>query len=721
MKKIPKNTRTHEEINASEIRYRRLFETAQEGVLILDAGTGSITDINPYLIKMLEYTKEEFIGKKLWEIGPFKDILKSKISFKELQKKEYIRYDNLPLETKNGKHKEYEFISNVYQQGDRKVIQCNIRDNSVRKLEEELRLKLERQKDVDQQKKDVDQQKENIDQQKKDIDQQKKDVDQQKKDVVQQRKDINQQLQQQEAEQLKIFNQQLQNQYSVLCGIINSTVEPIFSLDRNYCYTSFNTSHKNVMKAIYNRDIQLGRPIYEYQIKEDWEKAKKNIDCALSGETISEDAYSGEETLARVYFIVSHYPIKNERNEVIGVTIFAKDITDRKKLEEEKIQAQLRQSQKMESIGTLAGGIVHDFNNLLTPIKGYAELAMTDMDKTNPIYDDLNEISSVADKAASLTQQLMLFSRNQPVCVINLNLNKIIEKMSKMLKRIIGEDIEIKIDLSPDLWNINADESRIEQIIMNLTVNAHDAMPNGGTLTVKTENVTLGEEQYIDIPESYPGRFVRLSIQDNGKGMSNEVVQRIFEPFFTTKGIGKGTGLGLSVAYGIVKQHNGWINVYSEQGKGTIFKIHLPAVLDKKETVIQKEVKYRDVTGHGERILVVEDEQAIRDFISKVLLKNGYVAFLTGNVKEALEIYKKEKGKFHLIISDVVLPDKTGIELVKQILLDNPKQKVIFSSGYLDDKSQWEMIQQKGFKFLQKPYELNELLSAIKEVLDKDK
>ena len=719
MKKIPKNTRTHEEINASEIRYRRLFETAQEGVLILDAGTGSITDINPYLIKMLEYTKEEFIGKKLWEIGPFKDILKSKISFKELQKKEYIRYDNLPLETKNGKHKEYEFISNVYQQGDRKVIQCNIRDNSVRKLEEELRLKLERQKDVDQQKKDVDQQKENIDQQKKDIDQQKKDVDQQKKDVVQQRKDINQQLQQQEAEQLKIFNQQLQNQYSVLCGIINSTVEPIFSLDRNYCYTSFNTSHKNVMKAIYNRDIQLGRPIYEYQIKEDWEKAKKNIDCALSGETISEDAYSGEETLARVYFIVSHYPIKNERNEVIGVTIFAKDITDRKKLEEEKIQAQLRQSQKMESIGTLAGGIVHDFNNLLTPIKGYAELAMTDMDKTNPIYDDLNEISSVADKAASLTQQLMLFSRNQPVCVINLNLNKIIEKMSKMLKRIIGEDIEIKIDLSPDLWNINADESRIEQIIMNLTVNAHDAMPNGGTLTVKTENVTLGEEQYIDIPESYPGRFVRLSIQDNGKGMSNEVVQRIFEPFFTTKGIGKGTGLGLSVAYGIVKQHNGWINVYSEQGKGTIFKIHLPAVLDKKETVIQKEVKYRDVTGHGERILVVEDEQAIRDFISKVLLKNGYVAFLTGNVKEALEIYKKEKGKFHLIISDVVLPDKTGIELANQILLDNPKLKVIFSSGYLDDRSQWKMIQKKGFKFLQKPYELNKLLSAIKEVLEK--
>lgn len=408
--------------------------------------------------------------------------------------------------------------------------------------------------------------------------------------------------------------------------------------------------------------------------------------------------------------------VKNSEGVITNFIKVAEDITEHKKLEEH-----LLQSQKLDAVGTLAGGIAHDFNNLLTPIKGYAELSMTSIDKKNPIYDDLNEICLIADKAADLTQQLMLFSRKQPVRYITLNLNKIIEKMSKMLRRIIGENIEIKINLQPDIWNVNADESRIEQVVMNLTVNARDAMPKGGTITVKTENITLTEEYSKNIPLSYPGRFVKLSIQDNGIGMTNEVVQRIFEPFFTTKSVGKGTGLGLFVVYGIVKQYNGWINVYSEPDKGTIFKIYLPVSLEKKETIIQEKVKYDDVKGHGERILVVEDEKGIRDFINKALSMNGYVVFLAGNVKEAIEIYEKEKGKIHLIISDVVLPDKTGIELVNQFFIDNPKLKVIFSSGYLDDKSQWEMIQKKGYKFLQKPYELKELLSAIIDTLGKDK
>ena len=375
----------------------------------------------------------------------------------------------------------------------------------------------------------------------------------------------------------------------------------------------------------------------------------------------------------------------------------------------------------MESVGTLAGGIAHDFNNLLTAIKGYADLSKASIDKGNPLYNDLNEITKAADRAADLTKQMLLFSRKQPMTPINLSLNRIVENSSKMLKRLIGEDIKIETDLKSDLWNTNADESKMEQVIMNLAVNARDAMPRGGILTVKTENVTLNEDYSTGIYEARPGRFVKLSIQDNGIGMNKEVVQRIFEPFFTTKGVGKGTGLGMSVVYGIVKQHNGWINVYSEPDKGTILKIYLPVSSDsdKKEPAAKEKDEIKDIRGHGERILIVEDNEGIIQYTSRVLSKNGYVVFLARNVKEALEIFEKEKGNINLIVSDVVLPDKTGTELVAQLISYNRKLKVIFSSGYLDDKSQWEMIHNKGYKFLQKPFELNELLVAVKEVLDK--
>ncbi|MFA5858477.1 MAG: response regulator [Elusimicrobiota bacterium] len=422
-------------------------------------------------------------------------------------------------------------------------------------------------------------------------------------------------------------------------------------------------------------------------------------------------------------YLVTASPVFDDKNKLSSFVHIIKDITEHNRMEEEKdkLQNQLLQSQKMESIGTLAGGIAHDFNNLLTAIKGYADLSKASIDRENPLYNDLNEITLAADRATILTRQMLLFSRNQPMNLINLSLNRVIENMSKMLERIIGEDIEIQTILQSDSWNTLVDESRIEQIIMNLSVNARDAMPMGGILAVKTENVTLTEEHAKDIFDAYPGRFIRLSIQDNGAGMSNEVVQRIFEPFFTTKGIGKGTGLGLSVVYGIVKQHNGWINVYSEPSKGTIFKIYLPASSDSeiKEISEKKEVKYHGLKGRGERILVVEDEEGIRKIVDRALSSNGYIVFSARTVKEALEVYKTEKGDFNLVLSDVVLPDRTGLELIAQLLLDNPKIQVIFSSGYLDDKSQWEMIQEKEYKFLQKPFELNELLVAVKEVLGK--
>lgn len=259
----------------------------------------------------------------------------------------------------------------------------------------------------------------------------------------------------------------------------------------------------------------------------------------------------------------------------------------------------------------------------------------------------------------------------------------------------------------------------LEQIIMNLAINARDAMPNGGKLSIRTENVSLDEAYCQSVPEAKPGRYVRLSVTDTGVGMTGETVQRIFEPFFSTKGPGKGTGLGLSVVYGIVQQHGGWINVYSEPGHGTTFKIYFPAHREKVEGTPKAKVPITELHGGSERILLVEDEKNVREFVSKALAQCGYKLFIAENSQQAIDIFKKEKGKFDLIFSDVVLPDKNGIELVEILRAKKKDIRILLSSGYTDHKSQWPLIQEKGFRFLQKPYTLTDLLSVLREVLEK--
>lgn len=383
--------------------------------------------------------------------------------------------------------------------------------------------------------------------------------------------------------------------------------------------------------------------------------------------------------------------------------------------EKEKLQAQLLQAQKMEAIGTLAGGVAHDFNNLLTTIQGYTEIAMLDADQTEPLHKNLEQIHYAAERAAGLTRQLLLFSRKQPMELVAIQVNRTIEGLLKMLKRLIGEDIAIKTELEPDLWAVRADIGNIEQVFMNLAVNARDAMPEGGTLTIKTHKVTLDDEYCKMIPDARPGKFVCLSVADTGTGMDKAVLQRIFEPFFSTKEFGKGTGLGLAVVYGIVKQHEGWINVYSEPGQGSIFKVYLPACSVHLEDEPEEKVLLQKLQGNGERILLVEDEEAVREFTSKVLRDNGYTVFEAADVKEALEIFEKENREFHLVFSDMVLPDKSGLQLVDQLLSVRPELLVLLSSGYSDDKSQWPIIREKGFRFLQKPYSIPELLKVVRE------
>ncbi len=400
-----------------------------------------------------------------------------------------------------------------------------------------------------------------------------------------------------------------------------------------------------------------------------------------------------------------------DSKDVINMVIQVLDVTERVRLEE-----QLRQDQKMKAIGTLAGGVSHDFNNLLTAIRGCTDLAIRQLEDTHPALIELQEVLASATRASDLTRQLLAFSRNQPLEFKNININQLIEGLLKMLHRLIGEDIGIKTSLSDDLWVVRADRGSIEEVIMNLAVNARDAMPNGGKLLIKTENVVI-DETYSEVQaETRSGEFVCLSVTDTGEGMSRETINRIFEPFFSTKVTGKGTGLGLSVVYGIIKQHGGWINVYSEPEHGSIFKIYL----EKVEGAVENRPKTETLemfNGNGEKILIVEDEHRVRQLTEKFLSRHGYTIVSAQNIHEAKQIFNTEQGQFDLLFSDVVLPDGTGIDLVKSLRKTNPDLKVLLSSGYTDHKSQWVVINEMELPFLPKPFTLDNLLRAVRDAI----
>jgi len=403
-----------------------------------------------------------------------------------------------------------------------------------------------------------------------------------------------------------------------------------------------------------------------------------------------------------------------------------RDITEQKKAEEEKekLYAQFLQAQKMEAVGRLSGGIAHDFNNMLTAVLGYSDLLLLKLELDSPMREYIKEIKNAGTRAAGLTSRLLAFSRKQSLQKEVLNLNEIISSIENMLKRIIGENIKMSLELVPGLQMVNADSGQIEQIITNLVVNARDAMPGGGTIKIKTENVLVTDEYCKAYTYARPGHFVCLSVEDTGIGIDNETLGHIFEPFFTTKETGKGTGLGLSASYGIIKQHEGWINVHSELGKGTTFKIYIPTFSFKEEGTVSGEeetkVSLRELQGRGEKILFIEDEEDVRRFVIDLLRENGYTVSESKNVAEALKSFEEEKENFHLIFSDVTLPDGNGLELVDELLKRKPGINVLFTSGYLDDDSKLEYIRKKGLRFLKKPFTAIELLRAIKSSIIND-
>lgn len=420
-----------------------------------------------------------------------------------------------------------------------------------------------------------------------------------------------------------------------------------------------------------------------------------------------------------IYLREGHPSARREIEFLTAVANTLAGIIRRKRVEEEKkrIQAQFLQAQKMEAVGTLAGGVAHDFNNLLTAILGYADMALSGLPEDHPVREEWEVVRSSGLAAANLTRQLLAFSRRQPMAAVPLDINQTLNGLLKLLAPFIGEDIELIADLAPNVRRIKGDVGNIEQVIMNLAVNARDSMPGGGKLTIGTGNVTLDEEACRGILEATPGEYVCLTVADTGSGMDGETLRHIFEPFFTTKAEGSGTGLGLSVVYGIVRQHAGWIHVESHPGNGTVFRVYFPVYSGKPEEEARKRMDPEELRGGGERILLVEDREDVRGFAVRALRGNGYDVTEAAGAEEALRVFEVEKGDFHLVFCDVVLPDRSGLWLVDRLLTSKPGLKVLLSSGYTDVKSQWPVIQKKGFPFLQKPYMLRDLLRTVKRVV----
>ncbi|HEY0764322.1 MAG TPA: response regulator [Pyrinomonadaceae bacterium] len=398
-----------------------------------------------------------------------------------------------------------------------------------------------------------------------------------------------------------------------------------------------------------------------------------------------------------------------------GVTI---DITERKRAEEalRASEEQLRQSQKLEAVGQLAGGVAHDFNNLLTVITGYCDLTLMKMRPDEPTRANVQEVKKAGERAAGLTRQLLAFSRRQVLQPKVLDLNAIVTDVNKMLRRLIGEDIDLTTVLDPSLGQINADPGQIEQVIMNLAVNARDAMPQGGKLTFETANVYLDNEYVRSHTIVRPGNYVMFALSDTGTGMDAETRARIFEPFFTTKGQGKGTGLGLSTVYGIVKQSDGYIWVYSELGQGTTFKVYLPRV-DKAARVDTDLESLAELPRGRETVLLTEDEDPVRRLIKTILESNGYQVLEATCGEDALALYKEHTGPVDLIVTDVVMPKMSGRELAENLKTVSPDIKVLYLSGYTDDAIVRHGLLDQKMSFLQKPFTPDALLRKVREAL----
>src|SRR5208283_2682292 len=500
-------------------------------------------------------------------------------------------------------------------------------------------------------------------------------------------------------------------------NILECVDEGFIIIDRDFRILSANRTYANMVNLPI--DKITGRHCYEVCHNVPTPCFETGLDCAVRKVFETREHYSSvhihEDSQGHLRHLEAKaYPfLKDSAGEVITSIETLVDVTEKQKLE-----MQLFQSQKMEAIGQLAGGVAHDFNNILTAIIGYGSLLNIKLGKDSELKPFVDQILSSAEKSTNLTRQLLDFSRKQEIAPKETDLNELIKGMEKLLLRLIGEDIELKTQLAGKNLTAMVEPGQIEQVLMNLSTNARDSMPDGGLLSIGTDTVELDESYIKGHDMEKPGKYALMSLTDTGKGMDEKTQQKIFEPFFTTKELGKGTGLGLSIVYGIIKQHGGNITVYSEPGKGTTFRIYLPLIATKIEEAKKTEI----VTPRGgtETILLTEDNEEVRVLSKKVLEEFGYKVIDAVDGEDAINKFKENKDSIQLILIDVIMPKKSGKEAIDEIRKIKPGVKVLFTSGYTSDIVSRKGILEEGVDFISKPVTPYKLLAKIREILDKE-
>ena len=470
----------------------------------------------------------------------------------------------------------------------------------------------------------------------------------------------------------------------------------------------------------YSKEELLTKTFQEFTHPDDIEAILANNKQVLVGEI---DTYEMEMRGFRkegslVWAEIHVSLVRDSAEQPLFLIAQIQDITGRKQAakETEELRAQFMQAQKMEAVGRLAGGVAHDYNNMLSIIMGYSELSIEKLEPESPLRDNLKEVLNAAERATGITRQLLAFARRQAIAPIVLDLNAIMKDMLKMLQRLIGEDIDLAWIPGADLWSIKADPSQIDQILANLCVNSRDAITDVGKITIETKNAIFDEAYCADHAGFIPGEYVMLAVSDNGSGMDQETQDQIFEPFFTTKQPGKGTGLGLATVYGIVKQNAGFINVYSEPGTGTTFRLYLSRHAGKAYSLQKKntaEIPY----GSGEAVLVVEDDVSILNLTRRILEELGYTVLAANTPEEAIRLAEEHAGKIHLLITDVVMPKMNGRDLSIRLQSLFPELKCLFMSGYTANVIAHQGVLEEGVNFIQKPVSKKDLAGKVRDVL----
>jgi PAS domain S-box-containing protein len=503
----------------------------------------------------------------------------------------------------------------------------------------------------------------------------------------------------------------LRESEQVFRTLVENLPVKVFIKDRESVYLCCSPGYARDL-GIEAREIRgkTDHDFYAGELAEKYRADDRRIMKGASGEEIEEEYCVGGE---RLWVHTIKTPLFDESNVVTGVLGVFWDVTERKRLEE-----QLRQSQKMEAIGALAGGIAHDFNNLMTAVIGYSDLLKMRMQRDDPLLGDLDQIRRAGERAASLTGQLLAFSRKQVLQPQVLDINHVISDTEKMLRRIIGEHIDLVTIPGAALGRVSADPNQVQQVLLNLAVNGRDAMPRGGKLTIETGNVYLDgacARRRVDVE---PGAYVLLAVSDTGCGMDAETVSHIFEPFFTTKEKGRGTGLGLATVYGIIKQSGGHIWVYSEPGKGSTFKIYLRRLDKSAASEAGPSCAWEGALPGTETVLLVEDDEQVRNMAKKGLSLHGYDVIAAGNGEEALKVLEAHEGPVRILVTDVVMPGLSGGELALRIASTHPEMKILYVSGYTDSAIVHHGVLEAGVSFLQKPFTPGALARKVREVLD---